>query len=132
MYIHRMKRKHPNIKSEPLVLRDDVAPLETTVPEQNMVRTQIYLTRAEHEFLQSEAARRNQPMAALIRGFIDEKMQPSDELWSANSLLAEPASAPGWAGHEDGSLNHDSHVYGGSPAFKKVRGKWVRKSAEEP
>ena len=39
-----------------------------------MVRTQIYLNREEYDFVQAEARRRNEPMAAVIRNFIDEKM----------------------------------------------------------
>ena len=41
------------------------------VVEPAMVRTQVYLTRAEHDFLQSEAARRNEPMSAVLRSIID-------------------------------------------------------------
>jgi hypothetical protein len=90
-----------------------------------MVRTQIYLTRAEHLFLQSEAERRKEPMAAIIRGFIDEKMRIPDSDWAANPLLEPTPEDPTWEGHADGSINHAHYAYGSARKYEKKRGKWT-------
>jgi hypothetical protein len=89
-----------------------------------MLRTQIYLSRREHEFLQTEAARQGQPMAAVIRAIIDEKMDIPESAWTNNPLLAPPAD-PGFVGPEDGAINHDHYIYGGPRKWVKRRGQWV-------
>lgn len=90
-----------------------------------MVRTQIYLTRAEHDFLQSEAGRRNEPMSAVLRGIIDEKMTLPADAWTNNPLLEPTVDDPDFEGHEDGSVNHDYYAYGGEKKYHKFNGKWV-------
>ncbi len=90
-----------------------------------MVRTQIYLSRAEQEFVQREAARRNVPMAAVIRQFIDERMEAPDNAWTNNPMLAPSTEDPEWVGHQDAAINHDHYVYGAPKKFIKSRGKWV-------
>ena len=102
------------------------------VVEPAMVRTQVYLTRAEHEFLQTEATRRNEPMSAVLRSIIEEKMAIPEDAWVNNPLLEPTPHDPNFEGHEDGSLNHDFYAYGGSKKYKKVRGKWVLKREDEP
>ncbi len=97
---------------------------ETRPETQSMVRTQIYLTRGEHQFLQNEAARRGQPMAALIRTFIDEKMEIPDEAWNNNPLLRPPAD-PDFVGPEDGVINHDHYIYGCPKKWVKKNGGWA-------
>ena len=94
------------------------------VEESPMLRTQIYLSKPEHEFIQTEAARRDQPMAAVIRAFIDEKMDIPESTWTNNPLLSPPAD-PHFVGPEDGAINHDHYIYGGPRKWKKRRGKWV-------
>ena len=92
-------------------------------PAESMVRTQVYLTRAEHDFVQREAARLSKPMAAVLRGFIDEKMEVPDEAWANSPLLQPPADhfdAP-----EDAAINHDHYIYGGPKKYGKRKGKWV-------
>ena len=81
-----VKRK-TNKSEDPMVLRDRAEPFEAAALE-SMVRTQIYLTRAEHEFLQAEAGRRGAPMSAVIREIIDEKMRIPADAWASNPLLA--------------------------------------------
>lgn len=88
---------------------------------ESMVRTQIYLTRDEHAFLLREASRQDTPMAAVIRGYIDEKMGGNG--WDKNPLLEPPAGD--FSGPEDAALNHDHYVYGAPKLYKKVKGKWV-------
>ena len=124
-----MKRtKKPNTSTRD-VLKEAIAPYTV---EPAMVRTQIYLTRAEHDFLQSEAARRNEPMSAVLRGIIDEKMTIPEDAWTNNPMLEPTVHDPDFEGHEDGALNHDYYAYGGSKKYKKVRGEWVLKREDEP
>lgn len=126
MYAGRMKKKKHRI------LQDQAVSYGSKLDESAMVRTQIYLTRPEHEFLQGESARKGKPMAAVIRELIDEKMALPEEVWTRNPLLEPTPYDPGFEGREDGSLNHDYYAYGGSRKYKKVGGKWVLKREDEP
>lgn len=90
-----------------------------------MVRTQIYFTRDEHSFLRSEAARSGKPMASVIRGYVDEKMEVPGEAWANHPFLRPLPDDPDWEGHEDGSINHDHYIYGCPKKFVKKKGKWV-------
>ena len=90
-----------------------------------MVRTQIYLSRREHAFVQTEAARRGEPMAAIIRTFIDEKMEVPEDAWTKNPLLDPPVEDAAWKGREDGARNHDHYVYGAPKQWTKRKGKWA-------
>src|ERR1700722_10975347 len=101
------------------------AALAYTVGEQPMVRTQIYLSRPEHDFIQQEASRQGQPMAAVIRAFIDEKMEVPDEVWTDNPLLRAPVPDRTWDGREDGAINHDHYIYGTPKKWMQRKGKWV-------
>ncbi len=118
--------KYP--KSEPTdapdALHDRPDPAVLAAASEAMLRTQIYLNRAEYDFLQREAHRRGEPMAAVIRSLIDEKMELPDEIWENNPLLAPPAD-PGFLGPEDGAINHDHYVYGTPKKWMKKKGKWV-------
>jgi hypothetical protein len=121
-------KKWPKTKEDSAhVLRESAAPVPSrALPSagEPMVRTQIYLSRSEHEFLQSEAARRNTAMAAVIREFIDEKMAVPEDIWAKNPLLNPPLDDPGFEGHEDGALNHDHYISGGPKKFIKSKGQW--------
>jgi hypothetical protein len=108
---------------EPEMLKE--AALAYEVDEPPMVRTQIYLSKPEHEFIQQEAARQGQPMAAVIRMFIDEKMEVPDEVWTDNPLLRPPEPDPAWNGRDDGALNHDHYIYGSPKKWMQRKGKWV-------
>lgn len=105
-----------------MILND--ALLEPPV-EEPMVRTQIYLSRREHEFIENEAARRDEPMAAVIRSYIDEKMEVPSDVWSDNPLLRAPVPDPSWTGSEDGALNHDHYISGAPKQWMQRKGKWV-------
>ena len=96
---------------------------EVSVAASGMVRTQIYLTPEEHQFVDSESRRKGIPMAAVIRDLIDEKMQVPDEAWA--KFLAPVPDDPNWEGHEDGGINHDHYVYGAPKRYIKKNGKWV-------
>src|SRR5689334_23072401 len=127
MYVGRLKRKskfYPSTPgSEPQVLKEAQVAFDPA-PSGAMVRTQIYLSRAEYDFLQVQARRREEPMAAVIRSYIDEKMQVPQEVWENNPLLAPPAD-PGFIGPEDGAINHDHYVHGAPKKWMKRKGQWV-------
>src|SRR5213593_662271 len=108
-----MKRtRYKESVEEPAVLHEQaVGP--RVIGSEPMVRTQIYLSRAEYEFVQAEATRRNQPMASVIRRFIDEQMGMSDAAWSSNPLLQPPVNDPDYVHRPDGVVNHDHYIYGG-------------------
>jgi hypothetical protein len=91
----------------------------------SMVRTQIYLNREEYDFVQTEARRRNEPMAAVIRNFIDEKMEIPEDAWINNPMLRPWPHDPDWKSHEDAGINHDHYLYGVPKDVIKVKGKWV-------
>jgi hypothetical protein len=95
------------------------------VQDAPMVRTQIYLNREEYDFVQTEARRRNEPMAAVIRKFIDEKMEIPEDAWTNNPMLRPWPHDPDWKGHEDGGINHDHYIYGCPKKWIKVKGKHV-------
>jgi len=117
------KTRYDEIPPTPGLLRDTAVALPSD--EETMLRTQIYLSRIEHEFVQREAGRRNLPMAAVIRQFIDEKMEAPDNAWTSNPMLSPSAEDPAWEGHEDGAINHDHYIYGTPKKYVKSRGKWV-------
>jgi hypothetical protein len=106
---------------------DDYAPVPSKESAENMVRTQIYLSRAEHEFLQREAQKHGKPMAALIRSYIDEKINMPAAAWESNPLLEPTPEDPLFQGRPDSSLNHDHYAYGAPKAYAKRGSKWVLK-----
>lgn len=118
-----MKRttKYPVPKSEPAVLQD--APMMAPVPA--MVRTQIYLSRAEYDFLQVQAGQRGEPMAAVIRSFIDERMQVPADAWTNNPMLRPTPADPEFAMPSDAAINHDHYISGAPKKWVRVRGRWV-------
>ena len=90
-----------------------------------MIRTQIYLNKHEYDFVQREASRRDEPMAAVIRNFIDEKMEIPEDAWTNNPMLEPTPHDPEWKGHEDGGINHDHYIYGCPKKWIKVKGKYI-------
>ena len=90
-----------------------------------MVRTQVYLTRAEHDFLQNESGRRGEPMSAFLRSLIDERMSIPDDAWTNNPMLEPTPDDPDFEGREDSAINHDHYVYGGPKKYEKRKGKWA-------
>jgi hypothetical protein len=119
--------KYPADKSQPATLREAAVAYQTdqSLEEGPMIRTQIYLSRPEHEFVQTEASRRGEPMAAVIRAFVEEKMRVPDDAWINNPMLHPVPDEPEWQGHEDGAINHDHYLYGGPKKWLKQNGQWV-------
>jgi hypothetical protein len=115
--------KYPPHKSSGAELEESAVADE--VKDAPMVRTQIYLNREEYDFVQTEARRRNEPMAAVIRNFIDEKMEIPEDAWTNNPMLRPWPHDPDWKGHEDGGINHDHYIYGCPKKWIKVKGKYV-------
>ena len=102
------------------------APLPYRAPAapEKMVRTQIYLNQAEYDFVRREAARRDEPMAAIVRRYIGEKMTIPEDEWRKNPLLEPTVEDATAVAREDGSLNHDHYVYGTPKKYQKSGGKW--------
>jgi len=115
--------KYPPHKSSAAELKESA--IADEVQDAPMVRTQIYLNREEYDFVQTEARRRNEPMAAVIRNFIDEKMEIPEDAWTNNPMLRPWPHDPDWKGNEDGAINHDHYLYGCPKKWIKVKGKYV-------
>ena len=115
--------KYPAHKSSGAEVKESAVAEEVqTAP---MVRTQIYLNREEYDFVQTEARRRNEPMAAVIRNFIDEKMEIPEDAWTNNPMLRPWPHDPNWKSHEDEAINHDHYLYGCPKKWIKVKGQYV-------
>jgi hypothetical protein len=115
--------KYRSHKSSAAELKESA--IADEVQDAPMVRTQIYLNREEYDFVQAEARRRNEPMAAVIRKFIDEKMEIPEDAWTNNPMLRPWPHDPDWKGNEDGAINHDHYLYGCPKKWIKVKGKYV-------
>jgi len=115
--------KYPPLKSSSLEMKEAAVAYE--VEEAPMVRTQIYLNKNEYEFVQREASRRAEPMAAVIRNFIDEKMELPDEAWTNNPMFKPWPADPDNDSPEDAAINHDHYLYGGPKKWIKVKGKYI-------
>ncbi len=127
MYIGCVKAKkitkYPQATAEPMEMNE--AALAYAIPAGPMIRTQIYLSKHEYDFVQTEAKRRNEPMASVIREFIDEKMEVPEDVWTNNPMLEPTPHDPAFVGHEDSGVNHDHYLYGAPKNVSKVKGKWV-------
>ncbi len=115
--------KYPSHKSSAAELKE--AAVADEVQAAPMVRTQIYLNREQYDFVQTEARRRNEPMAAVIRNFIDEKMEIPEDAWNNNPMLRPWPHDPNWKSHEDEAINHDHYLYGCPKKWIKVKGQYV-------
>ena len=122
--------KYSSAPKPPDVLRDLPALTRGLNESVGMVRTQIYLTRTEHGFIEAEAARRGETMAAVIRGCIDDKMRVPDTAWAANPMLEPTPADAGLELPEDAAINHDHYLYGTAKKYLKKRGKWVLVESE--
>jgi hypothetical protein len=115
--------KYPPHKSSSAELKETV--VADKAQSEPMIRTQIYLNKHEYDFVQREASRRDEPMAAVIREFIDEKMEIPEDAWTNNPMLEPTPHDPAFVGHEDSGINHDHYLYGTPKNVIKVKGKWV-------
>ncbi len=119
-------KKYSATPSEEAMLKETVAVSpESVSPSPSMVRTQVYLTRAEHEFLQAESSRRGKPMAAILRALVDEKMAMPADAWTNNPMLRPTPAEPDWDSPADAAINHDHYLYGAPKKWIKRSGQWV-------
>ena len=125
LYIQRMKRgsKYPPAIGKVAELHE--GPAAAPAGTGAMIRTQIYLSRPEYDFVQAEAALRKEPMAAVIRSYIDAKMQLPDEAWVDNPMLKPTPRDPKLDLPEDAAINHDHYLYGTPKKYVKVKGRWT-------
>jgi hypothetical protein len=114
--------KYPPHKSSVAELKEAAV---AEVKSEPMIRTQIYLNQEEYDFVQTEARRRDEPMAAVIRNFIDEKMEIPEDAWTNNPMLRPWPHDPDWKSHEDEAINHDHYLYGCPKKWIKVKGQYV-------
>jgi hypothetical protein len=121
----KAKRSKPAASGKDSELKDAVAPYVVPAPESSMIRTQIYLTPAEYHFLQAESQRRKEPMAAVIRSIVDDKMELPDDAWTNNPMLRPTPKDPTFDLPEDAAINHDHYLYGTPKRYVKVKGQWV-------
>lgn len=77
-----------------------------------MVRTQVYLTPQQRDFLRSEGRRRGLSMAAAIRAMVEEKMKPAGDAWQGNSLLESAVEDASFQSDGRGSVGADETIYG--------------------
>lgn len=121
MYIEWMKAKKPGKKIKYEDAKGSSMELNDALSIPELVRTQVYLTREEHQFLQGEANRRGATKAAVLRGIIDDRMRVPEGGWAKNPLLAEPVEDSGFEGRPDGATNHDEYIYGTLPELEQKR-----------
>jgi len=119
--------KYPAPKRSASELKETAEVVESAT--EPMIRTQIYLSKAEHQFLQGEAQRREKPMAAVIRSFIDEKMEIQDDPWKDNPILKPWPVKADPEGCEDAGINLDHYLYGVPKDYIKVKGEWIEAPA---
>src|SRR5665213_1054414 len=113
--------KYPALKSSVMELKEAAVAYE--VEEAPMIRTQIYLNK--YEYVQREASRRDEPMAAVIRNFIDEKMEVPEDAWTNNPMFKPWPADPDNDSPEDAAINQDHYLYGSPKKWIKVKGKYV-------
>lgn len=122
--------KYPAHKSSAVELKEAALAYDVyDVEEAPMIRTQIYLNKGEYDFVQREASRREEPMAAVIREFIDEKMTLPDEAWTDNPMFKPWPAGADDDSPEDAAINHDHYLYGSPKKWIKVKGKYIEAPA---
>ena len=112
------KRDEP----EAPVFREDFAPyggLEAQAHteadphlQEELIRTQIHLSKQQRAFLTEQAKLTGLSMAAQIRNLIDTQMNPKTTDWDHNPLLEDTVVAPSFHGSSDASVTSDSQIYG--------------------
>jgi hypothetical protein len=121
----KTKRSQARKAAAPLALKEAAVPYVASADPSSMVRTQIYLTQAEYHFLQAEAHRRDEPMAAVIRSMIDEKMELPEDVWTNNPMLRPTPKDSKFDLPEDAAINHDHYLYGTPKRYVKAKGSWT-------
>jgi hypothetical protein len=63
-------------------------------------------------------------MAAVIRQFIDEKMEIPERAWTKNPMLEPTPEDRELRLPEDSAINHDHYLYGTPKKYVKIKGRW--------
>jgi len=79
---------------------------------EELVRTQVYLSVEQRDFLRDEGRKRDVSMAAALREIINERMKPAVVSWEGNPLLDDVVVDPGFKSTGAGSLDADASIYG--------------------
>ncbi|MGH9155896.1 MAG: ribbon-helix-helix protein, CopG family [Acidimicrobiales bacterium] len=75
-----------------------------------MVRTQISLTKEQHEELTRQAAEQGISMSALVRDAVDKVLDRSRAEAAVQRALAMIGSGNFRSGHHDIAVNHDAYL----------------------
>ena len=75
------------------------------------IRTQIYLTMEEYEYLSQQSEKRQSSIAEVVRQLIEEKM-PKEKDYEDNPLFAIGKKGLSM-GRKEGSVKHDDYLYRG-------------------
>lgn len=75
------------------------------------IRTQIYLTKKEYEYLQRQSEAQQASIAEVVRHLIDEKM-PGEKDYEDNLLFSISKNSFSM-GRKEGSEKHDDYIYRG-------------------
>lgn len=100
--------KSTGLPSTDVNLRDG----DTATVQEELVRTQVYLSVEQRDFLRDEGQKRGVSMAAALRGIINERMKPSVVHWEGNPLLDDVVVDPAFKSTGVGSLDTDASIYG--------------------
>jgi hypothetical protein len=73
-------------------------------------RTQIYLTKNQHNYLKEKAAKYKTSMAEVLRNIIDKEIEKEYEI-DADDPIFKLAKEGIHTGRKDGSVNHDKYIY---------------------
>jgi hypothetical protein len=78
--------------------------------ETDVHRTQIYLTKEQHQYLRQQAEKKRASIAEIVRELINERL-PKDKDYENNPLFS--IGKDGFSmGRHKGSLKHDEYIYG--------------------
>ena len=82
--------------------------------QEELVRTQVYLSVEQRDFLRDEGQKHGVSMAAALRKIINERMKPAVVSWEGNPLLDDVVVDPGFksTGKGFGSIDADASIYG--------------------
>ncbi len=78
-----------------------------------MIRTQIYIPETLHTKLQRLAEEKRQPMAALVRQFIEDGVRTTGQDISGKTTIKQLLQIQARGGPNDLSTNLDHYLYGG-------------------
>ncbi len=78
-----------------------------------MIRTQIYIPETLHHKLQRLAEEKRQPLAAIVRQFLEDGVQKTREDVSGKTTIKNLLKLQATGGPRDLSTNLDHYLYGG-------------------